>query len=97
MVYFRKFNHVSAVCWRLEWLSVESVIQHYCLLMLHHHYHAETENTILLNHPFNLADSPTMKPELPHTLLCHIDLDFHLYTEIFSIQKGPTGGTICQL
>jgi len=31
----RKFDHVSALRRKLEWLSVQSLIQHHCLLMVY--------------------------------------------------------------
>ena len=34
----RKFDHVSALQRKLEWLSVQSLIQHHCLLMLYRYY-----------------------------------------------------------
>ena len=36
----RKFDHVSALMRKYGWLSVQSLIQHHCLLMLYQHYHA---------------------------------------------------------
>ena len=83
----RKFDHVSALRRKLEWLSIQSLIQHHRLLMLYRHYHAETENTILLIHQFNLADNHIMRPELPLILLFHVDLDFH-YSEIFLFKRN---------
>jgi len=52
MVYgLRKFDHVSTLRRKLGWLSVQSLIQHHCLLMLHRHYHSDVENTIQLRPP----------------------------------------------
>jgi len=43
----RKFDHVCALRRKLEWLSVQLLIQHHCLLMLCRHYHADRKhNTV---------------------------------------------------
>jgi len=39
----RKFDHVSTMRRKLGWLSVQSLIQHHCLLMLYRHYHSDVE------------------------------------------------------
>ena len=49
-------RNVSPLWKKFGWLSVQSLIQHHCLLMLYRHYHSDTENTILLSPPINLAD-----------------------------------------
>ena len=55
----RKFDHVCALR-KLEWLFVQSLIQHHCVL--YQHYHAETENIILFIYQFNLVDNRIMRP-----------------------------------
>ena len=64
----------------LGWLSVQSLIQHHCLLMLYCHYHSDMENTILLSPPIQFG---RQSPELPLILLSHVNLDFHLHRKFF--------------
>ena len=89
----RKFDHVCALR-KLEWLFVQSLIQHHCLLMLYQHYHAETENIMLFIYQFNLVDNRIMRPELPLILLFHVDLNFIFMQRFF---QGCIGATVCRL
>jgi len=89
----RKFNHVSALRRNFQWLSVQSLIQHHCLLMLYQH-HQETQYRYI--HQFNLIDNHIMRWKLPPILPFHVDLNFHLCRGFF-IRKGRIGGIICRL
>jgi len=82
----RKFDHVSALRRKLEWLFGQSLIQHHCLLMLYRHYHAETENTILLNPLIQFSRKSHYETRAAPYLLFHVDLDFHLLR--FFCSKG---------
>jgi len=83
----RKFDHVSALRRKLDWLSVPSLIQHQCLLKLYRHYHAETENTILLQPPikFGRQSSYETKTAPYFAVPCRFRLSF---TQRFFRSKG---------
>ena len=51
----KKFDHVSSFRRQLNWLSVDSLIQHRCNILMYRYYNSEHNNCILLNPPIQFG------------------------------------------
>ena len=51
----KKFGHVSSFGRQLNWLSVDSLIQHRCNVLMYRYYNSERNNCILLNTPIQFG------------------------------------------
>ena len=51
----KKFDHVSSFRRLLNWLSVDSLIQHHCNVLMYRYYNSERNNCILLNPPIQFG------------------------------------------
>ena len=51
----KKFDHVSSFRRQLNWLSVDSLIQHRCNALMYRYYNSEHNNCILLNPPIQFG------------------------------------------
>ena len=51
----KKFDHVSSFRRQLNWLSVDSLIQHHCNILMYRYYNSEHNNYILLNLPIQFG------------------------------------------
>ena len=80
-------RNVSPLWRSLGWFFVQSLIQCHCLLMLYHHYHSDTENTILLSPPiqFGRQSHCDTRTALHFAVPCRLRLSF---TQNFFCSKG---------
>ena len=93
----KKFDHVSSFRRQLNWLSVDSLIQHRCdAIVMYRYYNSGHNNCILLNPPIQFGQQSTYLTRT-HPYFAAIHRFKLSFSQKFSALKEYIGGTLYHL